>query len=50
MVKEGIRSRLADSLETCLSLSGSLALVDVIGGEELLFSQSFACPEHDISI
>jgi excinuclease ABC subunit A len=50
VVNEGIRSRLAGSLETALSLSGSLAVVDVIGGEEIVFSQSFSCPEHDISV
>ena len=50
VVKEEIRSRLADSIETCLGLTGSLVAVDVIGGEEMLFSQSFACPEHGISI
>ncbi|MCM1506741.1 MAG: excinuclease ABC subunit UvrA [Ruminococcus flavefaciens] len=49
VIKDGIESRLADSLETVFSL-GELALVDVIGGEEMLFSQSYACPEHDISI
>ena len=45
-----VRSRLADSLETALALTGGLAAIDVIGGEELLFSQSYACPEHGISI
>lgn len=50
VVRDSIRTRLADSIETCLSLTGSLVLVDVIDGEEWLFSQSFACPEHDISI
>ncbi len=50
VVKEEIRSRLADSLETALHLTGSLALVDVIDGEEMLFSQSYACPDHDISV
>ncbi len=50
VVKETIRTRLADSIETCLSLTGSLVLVDVQDGEEMLFSQSFACPEHGISI
>ncbi|MDE6679303.1 MAG: excinuclease ABC subunit UvrA [Ruminococcus sp.] len=49
VIKDGIESRLADSLETVFSL-GELALVDVIGGEEMLFSQSYACPEHNISI
>ncbi len=50
VVKPDIRSRLADSIETAISLTGNLALVDVIGGEEMLFSQSYSCPEHDISI
>lgn len=50
VVKEGIRSRLADSIETSLGLTGSLVLIDVLEGEGMLFSQSFACPEHNISI
>ncbi len=45
-----IRSRLADSLETALSLTDGLVSIDVTGGEELQFSQSYACPEHGISI
>ena len=44
VVKPTIRTRLTDSLETVLSLTGGLVMVDVIGGEELLFSQSYACP------
>ncbi|WP_101911404.1 excinuclease ABC subunit UvrA [Marasmitruncus massiliensis] len=50
-VKEEVRSRLADSLETALSLSGGLVVIDA--GEEhgeLNFSQNYACPDHDISI
>jgi len=50
VIKDDIRSRLADSIETSLSLSGGLLSVDVIGGEELQFSQSYACEEHGISI
>ena len=50
VVKEEIRSRLADSIETATELSGGLVAADVIGGEELQFSQSFACDEHGISI
>ncbi len=46
VVKEGIRSRLCDSLETTTALSDGLILVDVIGGEEQLYSLSYACPEH----
>ena len=50
VLKEEIRSRLTDSLETAVALSGGLAIIDVIGGEEILFSQNYACPEHGISI
>ncbi len=50
VLKEEIRSRLTDSLETATALSGGLAIIDVIGGEEILFSQNYACPEHGISI
>ena len=42
--------RLADSLETALGLTGGLVSIDVIGGEEMMFSQSYACPDHGISI
>ncbi len=50
VIKEEIKSRLTGSLETALALTGGLALIDVQGGKELLFSQNYACPEHDISI
>ncbi|MCR5075026.1 MAG: excinuclease ABC subunit UvrA [Ruminococcus sp.] len=50
VIKEGIESRVTDSLETVFKLTEGLALVDVIGGEEMLFSQNYACPEHNISI
>lgn len=50
IVKEGIESRVTDSLETIFKLTEGLAVVDVIGGEEIVFSQNFACPEHNISI
>ncbi len=50
VVGESIRSRLTGSLETAIGLTGNLAVVDVIGGEELLFSQSYSCPVHDISV
>ena len=50
VVKPTIRTRLTDSLETVLSLTGGLVMVDVIGGKELLFSQSYACPEHGVSV
>ncbi len=50
VVKEGIESRLGDSIETVLKLSEGLVVVDIIGKEEILFSTKFACPEHGIGI
>ena len=50
VIKEEIRSRLTDSIETAVALSGGLIAVDVIGGGELQFSQTYACDEHGISI
>ncbi len=50
VVREGMQKRLTDSLETALALTGGIAAVDVIGGEEIHFSQSFACPDCGISI
>jgi excinuclease ABC subunit A len=50
VIKEGIRSRLTDSVETAASLTGGIVIADVIGGEELLFSQNYACPDCGISL
>lgn len=50
VVKDGIRSRLADSVETATKLSGGNVIIDVIGGFEHLYSLNYACPEHGISI
>ena len=50
VIKEGIESRLAESIETCTGVSGGMVIVDVIDGEEMLFSQNYACPEHGVSI
>lgn len=50
VVKPGIETRLSDSIETALGLSGGEVLVDVIDGEEMLFSQNLACPECGFSI
>ncbi len=50
IIKEGIKSRITDSIEVISSLTGGLIGVDEVGGEEMLFSQSYACPEHNISI
>jgi len=50
MLKPDIGNRLADSLEQALNLAGGTALVDVIDGEEMVFSQNFACTECGISL
>lgn len=44
VIKEDVRSRLADSIETALKMSGGQLLVDIIGQEELRFSSNYACP------
>ena len=50
VVKEGIETRLTDSIESVMDLSDGLLIVDVIGGESMNFSQSFSCPDCGISI
>lgn len=50
VIKNEIRGRLADSVETATNLSGGLLIVDVVGKEEMLFSQTYSCPEHGVSI
>lgn len=50
VLQDGITSRLTDSLEIASHLSGGLVIVDVVGQEEILFSQNYACPEHGVSI
>ena len=50
VVKDGIESRLADSIETAVKLSDGLVIAQVVDGEEVMFSTKFACPEHGIGI
>ncbi len=50
VVKEGIRTRLADSIETTTAHSGGNVIIDVIGDKEYLYSLNYACPEHGISV
>ncbi|HUH67353.1 MAG TPA: excinuclease ABC subunit UvrA [Syntrophales bacterium] len=50
IVKEGIRRRLRDSLEIATRLSDGLVRVDAAGGDEILFSEKYACPECNISM
>lgn len=47
---DGIRSRLSDSVETATALTGGTVLVNILNGEDMLFSQNYACPEHGASI
>lgn len=50
VIKDGIKSRLTDSIETAGSLTDGLVYIDIIDGEELHFSQNYSCPEHGVSI
>ena len=50
VVKNDIRGRITDSVETALKAANKLVLIDVVGGEEILFSQNYACPDCNISI
>jgi excinuclease ABC subunit A len=49
-VREGLQSRLTDSLETALKQSGGLATIHVVGGEDKIFSQNYACPDCGINL
>ena len=50
VVKDSIRGRLTDSLETTMKLAKGIAIVAIVGGEEITYSQNYACPEHGISV
>jgi excinuclease ABC subunit A len=50
VIKPDIRPRLADSLETALKLAEGTVIINVIDGEDILFSENFACPDDGISI
>ena len=50
VVKEGIESRLSDSIETAFKLSGDIVVVEVVDGESMRFSQSYACDDCGISL
>ncbi|MGO5097049.1 excinuclease ABC subunit UvrA [Agathobaculum sp. LCP25S3_E8] len=49
-IRADVRSRLTDSVETAAALSGGLVIADVVGGEEITFSQNYACEDCGISI
>ena len=50
IIKEDIRSRLYDSIETASKLSHGKVFIDVVGGESFLMSESYACPDCDFSL
>ncbi len=50
VVKEGIEKRLTDSAENALAIAEGILLVDVVGQEEMTFSESFSCPDCGVSI
>ena len=50
VIKPGIEKRLTDSLENVFDLSEGNAIVDVVDGEQMNFSQNFACPDCGISV
>ena len=50
VVKDGIRERLADSVETALEYADGLVMIEEIDGETTTYSEKFACPEHNISL
>lgn len=50
VVKPEMGTRLSDSIETASGISGETIICDIVGGEEMLFSQNYACPEHGVSM
>jgi excinuclease ABC subunit A len=50
VLKEDLRTRLAQSVETAAQLADGLVVIDVVDGPELTFSEKFACPEHGVSL
>lgn len=50
IIRPDIQKRLTDSVESALNLAGGLLVIDVMGKEEMLFSQNYACPDCGISI
>ncbi len=50
VMKDDLRHRLTDSVETALALAGGLVVVDLVDGDGMLFSEQFACPEHGVGL
>src|SRR5205085_9078230 len=49
-MKPDLRTRLAQSVETAAQLADGLVALDGVGGESMLFSEKFACPDHGVSL
>ncbi len=50
VIRDGIRRRLSESVETALHNAKGLVVAQIIDGEEMLFSQNYSCPDHDFAI
>lgn len=50
VIKDDIQSRLADSIETASKLAGGLTVIAIQDGDDILYSQNYACPDHNFSI
>jgi excinuclease ABC subunit A len=50
VIKDDLRNRLAQSVETAAQLADGLVVIDVVDGPELTFSEKFACPDHGVSL
>lgn len=50
VVKPEMGTRLADSIETAAGISGGIVICSVVDGEDIMFSQNYACPEHGVSM
>jgi excinuclease ABC subunit A len=50
VIRESMHTRLADSLETTMKLTGGIAVIGTVDGDEVTYSQNYACPEHGVSV
>jgi excinuclease ABC subunit A len=50
VIKDDLRHRLTDSVETALALADRLVAIDIVDGETMTFSERFACPEHGVGL
>jgi len=50
VIKDSARSRISDSSETACKLANGLMILEIVEGERVLFSQKYACPDHDVTM